>query len=163
PREQALPLRRRDQDNSPKMTALAEWCASEGMPIAYHHHMAAPIETELDQLMKHSGEALSLLYDAGQYGVHLRCTPGEAARAVNRFLFRVRTVREEHMESDEAVKAPLLEAKGISKYFGAITALHGVNFHVDAGEVLGVVGDNGAGKSTLMKILSGLYTPSEGE
>ena len=58
---------------------------------------------------------------------------------------------------------PLLEAKGISKYFGAITALRDVNFHVAAGEVLGVVGDNGAGKSTLMKILSGLFVPSEGE
>ncbi|MDT3707292.1 MAG: ATP-binding cassette domain-containing protein [Thiobacillus sp.] len=59
--------------------------------------------------------------------------------------------------------APLLEAMGIAKYFGAITALHDVNFHVDHGEVLGVVGDNGAGKSTLMKILSGLFAPSEGE
>jgi simple sugar transport system ATP-binding protein len=59
--------------------------------------------------------------------------------------------------------APLLEARGISKYFGAITALSNVNFHVDAGEVLGVVGDNGAGKSTLMKILSGLFRPSEGQ
>ena len=59
--------------------------------------------------------------------------------------------------------APLLEARGIAKYFGAITALHDVNFHVDHGEVLGVVGDNGAGKSTLMKILSGLFAPSEGE
>lgn len=57
----------------------------------------------------------------------------------------------------------LLEAKGISKFFGAITALHDVNFHVAPGEVLGVVGDNGAGKSTLMKILSGLFVPSEGE
>jgi simple sugar transport system ATP-binding protein len=57
----------------------------------------------------------------------------------------------------------LLEARGISKYFGAITALDDVNFHVDPGEVLGVVGDNGAGKSTLMKILSGLFVPSEGE
>lgn len=57
----------------------------------------------------------------------------------------------------------LLEARNIAKYFGAITALHGVNFHVGKGEVLGVVGDNGAGKSTLMKILSGLYSPSEGE
>lgn len=57
----------------------------------------------------------------------------------------------------------LLEARGISKYFGAITALHDVNFHVAPGEVLGVVGDNGAGKSTLMKILSGLFVPSEGE
>ncbi len=57
---------------------------------------------------------------------------------------------------------PLLEARGVTKFFGAITALRNVNFHVDAGEVLGVVGDNGAGKSTLMKILSGLYAPSEG-
>jgi len=59
--------------------------------------------------------------------------------------------------------AALLEARGISKFFGAITALRGVNFHVGPGEVLGVVGDNGAGKSTLMKILSGLFRPSEGE
>jgi simple sugar transport system ATP-binding protein len=59
--------------------------------------------------------------------------------------------------------APLLEARGISKFFGAITALRDVNFHVGQGEVLGVVGDNGAGKSTLMKILSGLFRPSEGE
>jgi simple sugar transport system ATP-binding protein len=58
---------------------------------------------------------------------------------------------------------PLLEAKGIAKYFGAITALTDVNFHIESGEVLGVVGDNGAGKSTLMKILSGLFRPSEGE
>jgi simple sugar transport system ATP-binding protein len=70
--------------------------------------------------------------------------------------------REEHMGSHAEV-TPLLEAKAISKYFGAITALNNVNFHVDPGEVLGVVGDNGAGKSTLMKILSGLYVPSEGE
>ena len=67
------------------------------------------------------------------------------------------------MESDPAIRTPLLEARSISKYFGAITALSNVNFHVDPGEVLGVVGDNGAGKSTLMKILSGLYAPSEGE
>jgi simple sugar transport system ATP-binding protein len=58
---------------------------------------------------------------------------------------------------------PLLEARGISKYFGAITALDHVNFHLAHGEVLGVVGDNGAGKSTLMKILSCLFVPSEGQ
>lgn len=62
-----------------------------------------------------------------------------------------------------STSSPLLEAQGVTKYFGAITALRNVNFHVNAGEALGVVGDNGAGKSTLMKILSGLYQPSEGQ
>src|ERR1700752_4110908 len=58
---------------------------------------------------------------------------------------------------------PVLEAHGIYKYFGAVTALRDVNFALHRGEVLGVVGDNGAGKSTLMKILSGLYAPSQGQ
>ena len=56
----------------------------------------------------------------------------------------------------------VLEAKGVSKFFGTITALENVNLNLQQGEVLGVVGDNGAGKSTLMKVLSGLYKPSEG-
>jgi len=58
---------------------------------------------------------------------------------------------------------PILEARGVHKFFGAVTALRGVDFKLYPGEVLGVVGDNGAGKSTLMKILSGLYAPSQGQ
>lgn len=58
---------------------------------------------------------------------------------------------------------PVIEARGICKYFGAVTALEDVNLRVMPGETLGVVGDNGAGKSTLMKILAGLYPPSKGE
>jgi simple sugar transport system ATP-binding protein len=65
--------------------------------------------------------------------------------------------------ADAGPQQPILEARGISKYFGAVTALRGVDFTLYRGEVLGVVGDNGAGKSTLMKILSGLYVPSEGQ
>ena len=56
----------------------------------------------------------------------------------------------------------LLEAKEITKYFGTITALENVNLKIHSGECLGVVGDNGAGKTTLMKVLSGLYKPSNG-
>ncbi len=58
---------------------------------------------------------------------------------------------------------PVIEARGISKYFGAVTALEEVNLRLMQGEVLGVVGDNGAGKSTLMKVLAGLYPPNKGE
>jgi len=66
-------------------------------------------------------------------------------------------------DASTATAEPILEARGICKFFGAVTALHDVNFHVGQGEVLGVVGDNGAGKSTLMKVLSGLHPPSRGE
>ena len=57
----------------------------------------------------------------------------------------------------------LLEAEGIRKTFGRITALDQVTFTVRAGEVHGLVGENGAGKSTLMKILAGVYQPDAGE
>jgi simple sugar transport system ATP-binding protein len=66
------------------------------------------------------------------------------------------------MSPSHATAAPILQARSVSKFFGAITALRNVSLQVAKGEVLGVVGDNGAGKSTLMKVLSGLYAPSEG-
>jgi len=57
----------------------------------------------------------------------------------------------------------LFELRGITKNFGAIQALNGVDLKIDAGEVLGLMGDNGAGKSTLIKILAGNFPPSSGE
>jgi ribose transport system ATP-binding protein len=56
----------------------------------------------------------------------------------------------------------LLKVEGISKEFPGVKALDGVNFELDRGEVLALVGENGAGKSTLMKILSGIYSPDAG-
>ncbi|MGO3879517.1 MAG: ATP-binding cassette domain-containing protein, partial [Agrococcus casei] len=57
---------------------------------------------------------------------------------------------------------PLLELTGISKSFPGVKALQGVEFTLNRGEVLVLVGENGAGKSTLMKILSGIYQRDEG-
>jgi simple sugar transport system ATP-binding protein len=56
----------------------------------------------------------------------------------------------------------ILELTGISKHFGAIQALIDVSLTLNAGEVIGLMGDNGAGKSTLVKIVAGNYAPSGG-
>jgi ABC-type sugar transport system ATPase subunit len=56
----------------------------------------------------------------------------------------------------------LLTLHGIRKSFGAVDVLHGVDFSVEAGEVVGLVGDNGAGKSTLMKTITGIYRADSG-
>src|SRR5690606_3354821 len=81
-------------------------------------------------------------------------------------------------EADEPVKidgptgpqggskaAPMmaLEIAGLTKRFGAIEALTDVSLAIEAGEVVGLMGDNGAGKSTLVKMVAGNFPPSSGE
>jgi fructose transport system ATP-binding protein len=57
----------------------------------------------------------------------------------------------------------VMEAKGLVKRYGQVTALDGADFELRAGEILAVIGDNGAGKSSLIKALSGATIPDEGE
>ena len=57
----------------------------------------------------------------------------------------------------------LLELNGVTKSFGAIHALQGVDLTVAPGEAVGLMGDNGAGESTLMKIIAGNFLPTEGQ
>ncbi|SDX89395.1 sugar ABC transporter ATP-binding protein [Citreimonas salinaria] len=57
----------------------------------------------------------------------------------------------------------ILEARGITRAFGPIRVLHGVDFSLIPGEVHALIGENGAGKSTTMKILGGYLAPTEGE
>jgi D-xylose transport system ATP-binding protein len=57
----------------------------------------------------------------------------------------------------------LLALRGFSKSFGPVRALHEVDFEVDAGEIVALVGDNGAGKSTLIKAIDGVQPPDSGE
>ena len=59
-------------------------------------------------------------------------------------------------------EVPVIAVRGITKHFGSIQALRGVDLQVRKGEVVGLVGDNGAGKSTLVNILSGALQPNAG-
>ena len=70
-----------------KMTEFGEWCADQGMPLSYHHHMAAAIETEeeLDLFMKHSGAGIPLLFDAG----HMAFAGGDVLRVIDKHHKRI--------------------------------------------------------------------------
>jgi D-xylose transport system ATP-binding protein len=58
---------------------------------------------------------------------------------------------------------PLLQIKDLTKSFGSVQALNGVDFEVNAGEVMALVGDNGAGKSTLVKCIAGTHAADGGQ
>ena len=79
-----------------KLTAFSDWCAGEGMPISYHHHMAAVVETEpeLDLLMKHSG--IPLLYDAG----HMAFAGGDVLRVIDKHYKRISHVHTKDVRMD---------------------------------------------------------------
>jgi branched-chain amino acid transport system ATP-binding protein len=57
---------------------------------------------------------------------------------------------------------PILEGKGVTKYFGGLVAVSNVDFHVKQGEALGLIGPNGAGKTTLFNLISAAITPRSG-
>src|SRR5688500_14944770 len=62
-----------------------------------------------------------------------------------------------------AAPAPVLEAIGVHRSFGATPALRGIDVEVAAGEVLAVMGPSGSGKSTLLHCLAGILQPEQGE
>ncbi len=73
-----------------KVTEFGEWCADQGMPLSYHHHMAAVVETEaeLEAFMQHSGAGIPLLLDAG----HLAFAGGDVLRAIDNHHARINHV-----------------------------------------------------------------------
>ncbi|MCW2566833.1 MAG: Monosaccharide-transporting ATPase [Mycobacterium sp.] len=56
----------------------------------------------------------------------------------------------------------LLEVRDVTLRFGGVTALDGVSFHIDRGEILGLIGPNGAGKTTCFNVMTGVYQPTDG-
>lgn len=79
-----------------KISDFADWCASQGMPISYHHHMAAAIETEaeLDLLMQHS--SVPLLFDAG----HMAFAGGDVLRVIDKHHKRITHVHTKDVRKD---------------------------------------------------------------
>ncbi|RLI28268.1 ABC transporter ATP-binding protein [Candidatus Bathyarchaeota archaeon] len=57
---------------------------------------------------------------------------------------------------------PLLEGKGVTKYFGGLAALKDVDFEIEEGEIVGLIGPNGSGKTTLLNCISGVLVPTSG-
>ncbi len=85
-----------------KVTQFGEWCGDQGMPLSYHHHMAAVVqfEHELDAFMNHSGEGVPLLLDAG----HLAFAGGDVLRAIDKHHKRINHV---HVKD---IRRPVIDA-----------------------------------------------------
>lgn len=79
-----------------KMSDFSDWCAAKGMPISYHHHMAAIVETEaeLDLFMKHS--SVPLLFDAG----HMAFAGGDVMRVIENHHARITHVHTKDIRRD---------------------------------------------------------------
>src|SRR5579864_9316401 len=58
---------------------------------------------------------------------------------------------------------PMLEARGLTKYYGSVLAVQSIDFSLEPGQVLGYLGPNGSGKSTTVKMLIGLLEPTDGQ
>ena len=81
-----------------KVTQFGEWCAEQGMPLSYHHHMAAVVETEaeLDAFINASGAGIPLLLDAG----HLAFAGGDVLRAIDNHHARINHVHVKDVRLD---------------------------------------------------------------
>ena len=81
-----------------KVTEFGEWCAEQGMPLSYHHHMAAVVETEaeLDAFMAASGAGIPLLFDAG----HMAFAGGNVLRAIDNHHKRISHVHVKDVRMD---------------------------------------------------------------
>ncbi|MDR3374653.1 MAG: myo-inosose-2 dehydratase [Ancalomicrobiaceae bacterium] len=102
-----------------KVTAFGEWCADQGMPLSYHHHMGAVVQTEpeLDAFMRHSGAGIPLLLDAG----HLAFAGGDVLRVIDAHHARishvhVKDVRRKVLDGLDWTKQSFLDAVALGAF-----------------------------------------------
>lgn len=102
-----------------KLTEFGEWCADQGMPLSYHHHMAAVVqfEHELDAFMNHSGEGIPLLFDAG----HMAFAGGDVLATIDKHHKRithvhVKDVRAEVLKSLDWTKQSFLDSVALGAF-----------------------------------------------
>ncbi len=102
-----------------RVTEFGEWCADQGMPLSYHHHMAAVVETEpeLDAFMNNSGEGIPLLLDAG----HLKFAGGDVLRAIDNHHARinhvhVKDIRQSVIDGLDRSKQSFLDAVALGAF-----------------------------------------------
>ncbi|WP_108397759.1 myo-inosose-2 dehydratase [Devosia submarina] len=102
-----------------KVTDFGEWCAEQGMPLSYHHHMAAVVETEaeLDAFMRNSGPGIPLLLDAG----HLAFAGGDVLRAIDNHHARinhvhVKDIRRSVVDGLDRTKQSFLDAVALGAF-----------------------------------------------
>jgi inosose dehydratase len=102
-----------------KVTTFGEWCAEQGMPLSYHHHMAAVVETEpeLDAFMAASGPGIPLLLDAG----HLAFAGGDVLRAIDNHHARithvhVKDIRRSVVDGLDRTKQSFLDAVALGAF-----------------------------------------------
>jgi len=102
-----------------RVTEFGEWCAEQGMPLSYHHHMAAVVETEpeLDAFMRHSGAGIPLLLDAG----HLAFAGGDVLRAIDHHHARinhvhVKDIRREVVDGLDRSRQSFLDAVALGAF-----------------------------------------------
>jgi inosose dehydratase len=102
-----------------RVTEFGEWCAEQGMPLSYHHHMAAVVETEpeLDSFIHHSGPGIPLLLDAG----HLAFAGGDVLRAIDNHHARishvhVKDIRRAVVDGLDRTKQSFLDAVALGAF-----------------------------------------------
>src|SRR5207247_1264095 len=97
--------------------------------------------------------------DRAACGHALRPVRSDADRADD----RAPTRSARHGARGDRLVARVLELKDLSKSFGGLTVISGLDLHIDEGEIVSVIGPNGAGKTTLFNLITGIYRPDEGD